>query len=78
MLAKLVEAGSEACAVVQQPCGTAFRLWFCRKLSDVPYRVQLLGFQDRVGLPLSVDFLRPSERDRAAILAIVCNDAAGG
>jgi len=33
----------------------------------VPYNLQLLGFGDRAGLLLSLDLLRPSERDRAAI-----------
>jgi hypothetical protein len=33
----------------------------------IPYRVQLLGFKDRVRLPLSLDFLRPNERDRMAV-----------
>jgi len=33
----------------------------------IPYNIQLLGFHDRVRLFLSLDFLRPNERDRAAI-----------
>ena len=34
---------------------------------SVPYNLQLLGFQDRVRSFLHMDFLRPNERDRAAI-----------
>lgn len=33
----------------------------------VPYHLQLLGFQDRLSLLLSLEFLRPNERDRAVI-----------
>jgi hypothetical protein len=33
----------------------------------VPYHIQLLGFRDRASLALSLDFLRPNARDRAAI-----------
>ena len=33
----------------------------------VPYHFQLLGIRDRAKLLLSLDFLRPRERDRAAI-----------
>lgn len=36
-------------------------------LGGVPYNVQLLGFQDRLMLFLSLDVLRPNDRDRAAI-----------
>ena len=35
-------------------------------MSRIPYSIQLLALQDRVRL-LSFDFLRPNERDRAAI-----------
>jgi hypothetical protein len=33
----------------------------------VPYYIQLLGFRDKVRLLLSFDYLRPNERDRAAL-----------
>ncbi len=36
-------------------------------MGGVPYNVQLLGFRDRARLILSAGFLRPNERDRAAI-----------
>ncbi|MGD0445053.1 MAG: nucleotidyltransferase family protein [Edaphobacter sp.] len=32
----------------------------------VPYGIQMLDFRDRIGLLLSLDLLRPNERDRAA------------
>jgi hypothetical protein len=35
--------------------------------SRLPYGVQLLGFQDRLRLVLSLDFLRPNQRDRAVV-----------
>ncbi len=33
----------------------------------LPYGIQLLGFRDRVAWLLSTNFLRPNERDRAAV-----------
>ncbi len=33
----------------------------------VPYSIQLLGFQDRIQLLLSLDILRPNERDRSVV-----------
>ncbi len=36
-------------------------------MSRIPYSIQLLALQDRVRLLSSFDFLRPNERDRAAI-----------
>jgi Uncharacterised nucleotidyltransferase len=33
---------------------------------SVPYNVRLLGFHDRMRLLLSLDFMRPNDRDRAA------------
>jgi len=36
-------------------------------IRGVPYNLQLLGFYDRVRLLLSLEFLRPNERDRAAL-----------
>ena len=39
----------------------------CTPESRVPYNVQLLGFRDRARWLLSLDFLRPNERDRAFI-----------
>ena len=36
-------------------------------MSRVPYNVQLLGFQDRIGLLFSLDFVHPNERDRAVL-----------
>ncbi len=35
--------------------------------SRIPYKVLLLGFDDRMRMVLSLDFLRPNERDRAAV-----------
>jgi len=36
-------------------------------MGRIPYNIQLLGFHDRIRLLLSVESLRPNERDRAAI-----------
>jgi hypothetical protein len=34
---------------------------------SIPYNIQLLDFRDRLRVLLSLDFLRPNERDRAAL-----------
>ena len=36
-------------------------------MSRVPYNVQLLRFQDRIALLMSLDFVHPNERDRAVL-----------
>ena len=36
-------------------------------MGHIPYDFQLLDFRDRIGYLLSLDFLRPSERDRATL-----------
>jgi hypothetical protein len=35
--------------------------------SRLPYHVQLLGFNDRMKMLFSIDFLRPNARDRAVV-----------
>jgi len=38
-----------------------------RPVGRLPYSIQLLGFRDRVRFLLSLDFLRPTNRDQAAV-----------
>jgi hypothetical protein len=38
-----------------------------RPVARLPYGIQLLGFRDRIHFLLSLDFMRPNERDQAAL-----------
>jgi hypothetical protein len=38
-----------------------------RPVARLPYGIQLLGFRDRIHFLLSLEFLRPNERDQAAL-----------
>jgi hypothetical protein len=38
-----------------------------RPVARLPYGIQLLGFRDRINFLLSLDFVRPNERDQAAL-----------
>ncbi|WP_433967061.1 nucleotidyltransferase domain-containing protein [Tunturiibacter gelidiferens] len=38
-----------------------------RPAARLPYGIQLLGFRDRINFLLSLDFVRPNERDQAAL-----------
>lgn len=61
------ESDTTACNLAQHIQENLFDAPGSTPMGRVPYGVQLLDFRDRVGLLLSLDFLRPNERDRAAL-----------
>jgi Uncharacterised nucleotidyltransferase len=61
------ESDTTACDLAQHIQEHLFDAPGSTPVSRVPYNIQLLGFHDRVRLFLSPHFLRPNERDRAAI-----------
>lgn len=61
------ESDTIACNLAQYIQGKLFDTPGSTPTGRMPYHIQLLGFHDRVRLLLSLDFLRPNERDRAAI-----------
>jgi hypothetical protein len=61
------ESDTAACNLTQHVQEHLFDAPGSTPEGHVPYNIQLLGFHDRVRLLLSPQFLRPNERDRAAI-----------
>jgi hypothetical protein len=61
------ESDTTACDLAQHIQEHLFDAPGSTPVSRVPYNIQLLGFHDRLKLFLSPQFLRPNERDRAAI-----------
>jgi hypothetical protein len=64
---RCLESDATACNLARHIQETLFDAPGSPPMGRIPYNVQLLGFRDRVRLLLSLDFLRPNERDRAAI-----------
>jgi hypothetical protein len=60
------EADATACGLAQHIQENLFDAPGSTREGRVPYNIQLLGFHDRARSLLSLDFLRPNERDRAA------------
>jgi hypothetical protein len=61
------EADTTACHLAQHIHGNLFDAPGSTPPGPIPYSIQLLDFRDRVGLLSSTNFLRPNERDRAAL-----------
>lgn len=61
------ESDAAACSLAQHIQENLFDAPGIPPMGLMPYNIQLLGFHDRVRLLLSLDVLRPGERDRAAI-----------
>jgi Uncharacterised nucleotidyltransferase len=61
------ESDTTACKLAQHVEENLFIAPGSAPLGRVPYYVLLLGFQDRLRLLLSLELLRPNERDQAAL-----------
>ena len=61
------ESDSPACNLAQHIQENLFDAPGSTPMGRVPYSIRLLGFHDRVRWLLSLDFLRPNERDREAL-----------
>jgi hypothetical protein len=61
------ESNATACSLVRHIEENLFDAPGKPPVGRIPYNIQLLGFHDRARLLLSLDFLRPNERDRAAL-----------
>lgn len=61
------ESDATACTLAQHVQDNLFNAPGSAPTGSVPYNVQLLGFHDRMRLLLSLDFMRPNKRDRAAV-----------
>ncbi len=61
------ESNNTACSLTQYIFENLFDAPGSAPAGGVPYYIKLLGFQDRVRLLMSPDFLRPNEHDRAVL-----------
>jgi len=61
------EADTTACNLAQHVEENLFDSPGSRPVGPLPYSIQLLGFRDRIRFFLSLDFLRPTEKDQAAL-----------
>jgi hypothetical protein len=61
------ESDATACSLARHIQENLFDAPGSAPMGRMPYNMHLLGFHDRVRLLLSLDVLRPNERDRAAI-----------